>query len=218
MVIIALADIHGRVDYLPAISDSLSQANLVLIAGDLTHFGDMNEAQRILLALREHNTQILAVPGNCDRPDVDDYLRAENVNLSFNCINVDGIEFVGMGGSLPCPGNTPNEMSEDEFGICLSKLEAEISISPLVVLVTHQPPKNTIVDVVGNRHTGSSTIAEFIARNNPLLAISGHIHEATGIDHIGETTLVNPGPFRQGSYAYIEISDKVDNIEIRTAK
>ena len=127
MVIIALADIHGRVGYLPAISDSLSQADVVVIAGDLTHFGDRDKAKRILSALREYSTRILAVPGNCDRLGVDDYLRVENVNLSFNCINVDGIEFAGVGGSLPCPGNTPNEISEDEFGICLSKLEAKIS-------------------------------------------------------------------------------------------
>ena len=40
-----------------------------------------------------------------------------------------------------------------------------------------------------------------------LLAISGHIHEAAGIDHLGPTTLVNPGSFRQGRYAVADLSD-----------
>ena len=218
MLVIALADIHGRVDYLPAISNDLSRANLVLIAGDITHFGDRDEARRILSALREYNPHILAVPGNCDKQGVDDYLRTENVNLSCNCININGIEFVGMGGSLPCPGNTPNESSEDEFDIYLRQLEKEILSNRSVVLVTHQPAKNTVVDAVGGRHTGSSAVADFIMRNKPLLAISGHIHEAAGVDRIGQTTLVNPGPFRGGSHAYIEINDKVNKVKIRTAK
>ena len=101
MVIIALADIHGQPGYLPTISRDLTRADLVVVAGDLTHFGGSDEAERILSALREHNPHILAGPGNCDRPGVGDYLRAENVNLNCNCINIDGVEFVGIGGSLP---------------------------------------------------------------------------------------------------------------------
>lgn len=218
MVIIALADIHGHVGYLPTISKELGPANLVIVAGDLTHFGGRDEAKRILSALRESNPHILAVPGNCDRQGVDDYLTTENVNLSCNCITIDGIDFVGMGGSLPCPGKTPNELGEDEFDICLREPEKEIRSSRRVVLVTHQPAKNTLVDAVGDRHAGSSAIADFIVRNEPILAISGHIHEAAGIDRIGPTTLVNPGPFSRGSYAYIEINEKVNKIEIRMAQ
>jgi hypothetical protein len=38
------------------------------------------------------------------------------------------------------------------------------------------------------------------------LAVSGHIHEAYGTDQIGSTLLVNPGPFRNGRYATIDIN------------
>ena len=48
MIIVALADIHGGLDYLPAISSELEAADLVLIAGDITNFGGADEAERIL--------------------------------------------------------------------------------------------------------------------------------------------------------------------------
>ena len=129
MVIITLADIHGQINNLSAIAECLTEANLILIAGDITHFGGRDEAMRILSALSKYNTSILAVPGNCDRPGVDDYLRTENINLSCNCVNINGLTFVGVGGSLPCPGNTPNEVSEEKFDICLKQLETKISSS-----------------------------------------------------------------------------------------
>ncbi len=35
--------------------------------------------------------------------------------------------------------------------------------------------------------------------------ICGHIHEAKGIDKIGNTLIINPGAARDGHYATIEI-------------
>jgi len=36
-----------------------------------------------------------------------------------------------------------------------------------------------------------------------------------GTDTIGKTKLVNPGPLRNGGYAYAEIGDEVEVLEIR---
>jgi len=33
------------------------------------------------------------------------------------------------------------------------------------------------------------------------LVISGHVHEAQGIDRIGSTALINVGPAQRGNYA-----------------
>lgn len=79
-----------------------------------------------------------------------------------------------------------------------------------LVLVTHQPASGT---TVGCRGGGSDAIREFIERRQPVLAVSGHIHEAAGQDTVGNCTLVNPGPFHSGSYAEIEIdAGKVKNV------
>ena len=72
MIIIALTDIHGKIDYLPAISDSLQQADLVLIAGDITNFGGRDRAERIISSISQYSKQILAVSGNCDSPSVEE--------------------------------------------------------------------------------------------------------------------------------------------------
>ena len=43
----------------------------------------------------------------------------------------------------------------------------------------------------------------------PILAISGHIHEAYGVDKIGNTCVINPGALCDGRFAIVEI--KKDN-------
>ena len=217
MIITALADIHGSVDYLPDIADELSRSDLVLIAGDITNFGTAAVAADIIARLREYNRRILAVPGNCDRRGVGDYLSEQGINLEGNCIKEDGFAFVGTGGSLPCPGTTPNEADEDDFEIWLTAIESEISQAQPVILLTHQPAWGTLVDTAGQRHTGSKTIRSFIERTRPVLAVSGHIHEARGTGKIGQTTLVNPGPFRRGLYAQIEITDRTAKVSFGSA-
>jgi len=64
-----------------------------------------------------------------------------------------------------------------------------------------------MLDVQGLRHTGSRAIQSFIEDYQPLLAVSGHIHEARAIDRLGSTVLVNPGPFKNGCFATIEITE-----------
>ena len=49
-----------------------------------------------------------------------------------------------------------------------------------------------------------------------MLALVGHIHESPGIDVIGETTVMNPGPFMTGSYAEVELDEKkVSKVELK---
>ena len=38
---------------------------------------------------------------------------------------------------------------------------------------------------------------------------------SAGIDRIGRTELINPGPFRTGRYAYVEIADGSVKADIR---
>ena len=48
-----------------------------------------------------------------------------------------------------------------------------------------------------------------------LICFSGHIHEARGIETIGETKVINPGSLREGKYAYARINTRIEKIEIR---
>lgn len=90
MIIVALADIHDNLESLRSISDDLSAADLVLLVGDLTNFGREEAATRVIQAVRKYNGRILAVPGNCDYPEVDAYLAGEGVNLHRRHVVVEG--------------------------------------------------------------------------------------------------------------------------------
>ena len=215
MIIIALADIHGNLDYLGSAREALGEADLVLVAGDLTSFGGAGKAKKILEQLQLCNEHIYAIAGNCDLPAVDSYLTKEEFNLDCNFVEVDGIKFVGVSGSSSGCKIFSHKPDEERFEKSFEVIEGQIS-SDRFVLVTHQPAWGTNVDIASSEnHAGSRAIRNFIERSNPLLAISAHIHESPGVDSIGETTLVNPGPFRNGSYAYIELSDRIDKVEIR---
>ena len=218
MIIIGLTDIHGDTKQLRDISADLSKADVVVVSGDLTHFGRQADAARVVQALQKYNKNILAVPGNCDRPEVSTYLTNEGINLHRNCIVKDKIAFLGVGGSLPCPGMTPNESSETEIESFLDEAAAEIGdTKPQLIFVTHQPPYGGLVDQVGGgHHVGSKSIRNFITKFKSLICLSGHIHEACGVDSIGVTKVVNSGPLHKGGYTYAEIKNgQVTKLEIR---
>jgi Icc-related predicted phosphoesterase len=67
------------------------------------------------------------------------------------------------------------------------------------VAVIHAPPFNTHCDVLfDGRHIGSKAVRSWIEKNQPCLALHGHIHESpqlsgTFFDRIGATTIINPG-------------------------
>lgn len=204
MNIIALTDLHGHTGFIKDLAPQLRLANLVILCGDITHFGRRNEIASIIHVLRNINMNILAVAGNCDYPETEQYLVAEGISLSGVIKNHQGISFLGLGGSLPCPGRTPSEYTEEGYEAILTGITFP-SENPWI-MVSHQPPYDTINDSVSRGvHVGSKTIHRFIETRCPLICFTGHIHEGTGIDHIGKTVIVNPGPAFKGRYAQAEI-------------
>ncbi|MBN1182897.1 MAG: metallophosphoesterase family protein [Bacteroidales bacterium] len=202
MNIIILSDIHGSLSNYDRIKEKVAKADLVLLSGDITHFGRRNEVEAIINIIRKNNNHILAVPGNCDYSDVSRYLVEEGISLHCRYHNVLNMQFIGVGGSLPCPGKTPFEFTEEELGDYLHMTFEDNLVKKPFILLSHQPPFGTINDKVNGMHVGSKQIREFIENTQPLVCFCGHIHEGVGIDKIGSTYIVNPGPFREGKYAY----------------
>lgn len=218
MKIVALADIHGKEKTLAHMGPALARADLVLLLGDLTHFGAEDAAARIVSTIRRYNDHVLAIPGNCDRTGVEAYLTAEGINLHGRHEVREGIAIVGVGKSLPGPFNTPNTASEEEFKRLLEEALEGVPAGMPTVLVAHQPPRDTKLDrVLFVKHVGSRSLREFVEKEQPLLCLSGHIHEAQGTDRIGATRLVNPGPTPR--YAYVEITAQggVQAVKLRRA-
>jgi len=206
MNIVAITDLHDCADILDAFAGVLDDANIVLLAGDLTNFGDRAGVAHIIETVRAHCPVVLAVPGNCDPPVVGAYLDDEGISLDGRHKIVDGIAFAGLGGSLPCPSTTPHERPESELAAVLDRAVAGLDPSLPLVLVSHQPPRDTALDVVSSgQHVGSVSVRNFIAQHRPAICFTGHIHESAGLDKLGPTHLVNPGPFNAARYATARI-------------
>ena len=215
--IIALSDLHNSISYLESLAEKLSAVDLVLLAGDLTNAGNTQNASDVIETIRKYNKSILAISGNWDGQEIDDFLESEGINLHGKHIVFRDIAFLGAGGSLFSGNNTPSEISETDFDIFLNQANTGIDHHTPKILVCHNPPINTLVDKTWmNDHVGSKSVRVFIEKTQPLICFTGHIHEGTGIDTIGVTKIINPGPVWKSQYAYAEIVEQsIQCLEIR---
>ncbi|MCB0329523.1 MAG: metallophosphoesterase family protein [Bdellovibrionales bacterium] len=217
MQILGIVDIHSKTDQIEDLLAEAEDADLVLVAGDITNFGVDDRAEAVLKPLIEVSKRIFAVTGNCDYGEVDGYLERLDLHLEGKPRSVGGIRIIGVGGSLPCPSSTPHEHSEEELKILLEEQMEEGGAGEPLIAVIHQPPFGTKIDkslLAG--HVGSEAVRTFIEEYQPLLCFSGHIHESPGIDTLGESVLVNPGPFLKGRYFLADINDGKVQIELKS--
>lgn len=208
MNLVALADIHGRTGRLKACAPLLNQADVILLTGDLTNFGRREQALKVLDELDGYGKPLMGVPGNCDYPEVGVLLSERGVNLDGAVVQGQGADFVGLGGSIPGPVPTPNELSEEEIRHRLDRLASQLSPERPVIFVSHQPPKDSVADQTGSgQHVGSVSVADFISRVQPVVCLTGHIHESSGAAWQGETLVINPGPLAAGGCASAVVED-----------
>lgn len=205
MKIFVISDIHGNDDFMP-VAEAVSAADLVLCAGDLTHFGSAEKGMMIAEKLLSLNPCTCFVSGNCDDPALEEMLAGKGVSLHGKSItfekNGEKLVISGIGGSLTTPMSTPNTWTEEEAEKLLEQLDPATDI-----LLTHQPPYGSRADIVMKiKHVGSKALEKFIRRNSPVLSLCGHIHESFGISETGKTKVINPGSYREGHYALLEVS------------
>lgn len=218
MIIIGLTDVHGGLAAIERMAEIIGSADVVLFVGDITNFGKAPETAQVVDPVMQAAKKTLAVSGNCDYPEVDAYLDRQGVNLHGRGEMLDGIGFVGLGGSLTTPFGTPNEYSESQLEEYLSRGFADLPerTDTSLVLVSHQPPAQTQCDrIATGAHVGSLAVRRFIEARQPLVCFTGHIHESRAVDTIGPTHIINPGMLAHGHYAYAEISPERKIVEIR---
>ena len=215
MIIVAFADMHGDVSSIHRVL-AREQPDVVLLLGDITHFGNQDSAEKIVAAIEQHGPAMLGVHGNCDLGGVSEYLCMRSMSLHGRCIVRNGVAFFGAGYSLPCPGRTPGEVTDEQFAGYLEMAAAEMPEGLPAVMVTHEPPFDTCADLAfTDEHVGSRTIRSFIEQRQPLVCFCGHIHEGAGLDRIGDTLILNPGPLRRGRYGWACIEAGIIEADIR---
>ncbi|MDH3976263.1 MAG: metallophosphoesterase [Deltaproteobacteria bacterium] len=201
MKIIAFGDIHEKITNLDLLSHKISEADLLLITGDLTQFGGLKTAAPVIEKLRSLNPNTLMQAGNLDHPEVEGYLEALGISLHGRGHVLGEIGIFGCGGGNPSPFNTPNEFAEEEIAQILKSGFESVRDCPVKIMVPHAPPYDTKVDIVNNGlHVGSKAVRDFIEKYEPRLCLCGHIHEAAGEDYVGKTHIINAGPFFEGGF------------------
>lgn len=216
MKIVAFGDIHERIANIDLISREIEEADLLLITGDLTQFGGLVAAGPIIEKLRALNKNVLIQSGNLDHPEVERELERLGISTHGRGHIIGNIGIFGCGGGNPSPFNTPNEFEEEEIAGFLLQGHAEVKDCSIKIMVPHAPPFNTKVDIIhSGLHVGSEAVRNFIEKYEPDLCLCGHIHEATGEDHIGKTHIINAGPFFEGGFVSIEAGPTELKAELR---
>jgi Icc-related predicted phosphoesterase len=206
--LLCLADMHGEGAGLrDVLGRDAADADLIVLAGDITHLGGHAEAEEILAPLLASGIPLVAVAGNMDRDGARGCLDEKGINIHGRGIVHGGVGFMGLGGGTPSPFGTPWEITELEAGEILASGLLGIAKAPYKVLVSHPPPRGTKLDrSFTGLHVGSEAVREFLLAGAVDLCICGHIHESAGEDTLGRAHCVNIGPFKNGSYAVVGIT------------
>lgn len=211
---VAFPDVHDRSDAFKTVRHVLADVDVILLPGDMTN-GSADHLHQLFDIIEPYNESILAVCGNMDTEGMNMWLAREGISLHRRHLMLDGIAFLGVGGALPFAGDYV--FSEAQFAQFLDEAWRGVPAGAPTILVCHQPPYGTQVDLAHGQHVGSHAVRAFIERVQPLICFSGHIHDAVGIDRLGETYLVNPGPAqRTQQYAFAEVENgAVQTLELR---
>ena len=196
-------------------------AELALVCGDISDFGDAVDVQVVLDAFFGEIPGFY-VTGNCDPQELltKGVMGFEDRNLHAKAKLVGTTMFVGLGGSTPTPGPTPTQLREDEILTIMLKLAREVESEQRksLVFLFHNPLYNTTTDLSSSRsHAGSRILRDFVLRLKPQIFFHGHIHEARGVDKIEENYIVNPVPAFHGYYALATLDDRHTTVELKEA-
>ena len=206
MKILVISDVHSRSSIIDRLGKKIHgiDIDLVLIAGDLTHFGTLKESLNILNRFKKYFSKVVFIPGNCDPPELLEFKDDNDLyNIHCRSLGYKGYIFYGIGGSNLTPFSTWIEYSEELLKEMI--LKAGMYPANKLIIVTHTPPYGVLDKILYGEHVGSKALRNFLEKHQPLLWITGHIHESRGVAKVGSTVIVNPGPLMRKYYALIEL-------------
>lgn len=205
--VLLLADLHNQFGKFDSFLNL--EPDMVIIAGDITHFGPVDP---VLTQLSRIDIPVFAIPGNCDPREMLDTLEESNaVCLHDHSMSVGKLTLTGLGGSNKTPFDTPYELTEDEIDRTLQQIVSTMERNVHNILVTHAPPQG-ILDCIGDSHVGSPAIRKYVQYFD--LICTAHIHEQRGVVEVDGVKAVNPGEASLGHCALIYFGDEPKEIEI----
>jgi Icc-related predicted phosphoesterase len=205
MRILVISDIHRSRNAVIKSAEiaSREKIDLILVLGDVSH-NDFEEAISLLEILAKVK-KVFFIPGNMDSKKLLTWTKDDIVNIHCKVEAINNEQkILGFGGSSITPFNTSIEFKEEDIAVKLDESSKNLE-NKKFIFASHCPPRNTKIDKTNFEiHGGSTSIYKFIAQKKPDMTICGHIHEAFGMDYIGDTIIVNTGAAKDNRYAIIE--------------
>lgn len=213
MKILVISDLHAHNEVLDKMDAQFQEADVVLFAGDYAECFKPETGKSALEALCAKHDTIYSVLGNCDNIEFIEELENQDVSVEKSLVFHEGLAFAGSGGGTIFTGKTEFERTEEEilsdYDIVINSVEqsGDASLWKSLILISHNPPKDTKCDAVNAElHAGSQMFTDFIQKNQPLAVITGHIHEGRAVDNIGDTVVINPGSLGEAeTYAWLNL-------------
>ncbi|MGC8565233.1 MAG: metallophosphoesterase family protein [Thermoplasmata archaeon] len=216
------SDIHGNIKstkYLVNTSHIL-KCNAIILAGDLTAWGDMTSIFPIFNELNKFEGQVISVLGNSDYENEIDIVKDfSNVKiLHGNSLTLEHIKIIGVSG-IPETNEHGSFFSLPESKI-LKLLKIALNERPtekFLLSISHIPPLGILDFTRFGTHAGSKAIKTFIENFNPDVHVCGHIHENPGIVKFMKTTVVNPGLLHKNDPLFVlEINENINLYRAKT--
>ena len=199
MRIAATADLHFTPQNYDRIREPIArvrdEADVLVIAGDLTNYGTLEEMHSLLNGLVRLRIPIVAVLGNHDYESGQEHelikmMTTEGIKvLDGSSYERDGVGFAGAKGFLGGFGRGMlTAFGEKEVKAFVQagldetlKLERALSMlrTPKIVIVTHYAPICETVEGEPQEiwpYLGSSRLAEVLDRHQATVAFHGHAH------------------------------------------
>jgi uncharacterized protein len=221
ITIAAAGDIHcaeeERTRLQEAFADADRVADVILLAGDLTTYGEPEQAAVLADVTREIETPIVAVLGNHDwhanqHERLVETLRSGGMHLlerSSHVCSFDGVD-VGIVGTKGFVGGFSDALLTDFGEPLLRRLYAETSAEVAAIdrglravedadvrlVLLHYSPTTTTLE--GERESiwpflGSERMAAPIAQHRPQAVFHGHGHNGKFAGSIGDVPVFNVG-------------------------
>jgi hypothetical protein len=194
MKVLFFIDTHGSQSAMRKLKEKAKDADLLVCGGDFTIFE--NDMTKILEEFNSWNRPVIIIHGN---HEISNTVKAECEglkNLHFihkTYFIIDDLIFYGYGGGGFGIRDESFKHDAELFMQEFKKLSESNHKKYRLVLVTHAPPYGTNIDNIGT-HVGNQSITEFILKYQPIIAMSGHIHETAGVDEkMNSTRIFNPG-------------------------
>ena len=203
MTVAAIGDLHvqenSTAPYRELFQQIASEADILLLCGDLTNFGKISEAEILAEDIRACGIPVLGVLGNhdyeCGQPEkVAEILHSAGMTvLDEQAVEIDGVGFAGVKGFIGGFGRgelAPFGEPEIKAFVDIANNEARklenglrsIRTDRAVAVLHYSPVADTLVGepIEIFQYLGSARLADAIDRfDNVKAVVHGHAHHGT---------------------------------------